>query len=777
MTPTQDKTTLTPFLLIYGSQTGQAKAIGEDVAEKAPEHGFTADVRCISESDKSFWLEKEHHVVIITSTTGDGDPPETAQKFFRRLKKKTLPSNHLENLRYSILGLGDTNYSNFCNCGKNVNKRLQELGATPFMAPAWADDGTGLEIVVEPWIESLWVSLTAELKDQSGDLISGVKSENPSLQNVTADNLDKDQSGQISATVTGEKLETIVNGVCSDEVDAGNGSVPENTNHNIQKLVSGVNDLTLGESAEGDSPNVQPKEGVTDTVQSDEGATGNKTPDAEKEDCSKQEETLTSSVPPLMESGLTLPALPAAYIKLDFLEERSFENYHPELQNNCPFPSAKSDVLQATVTSAIQLTRDDAVKKTLLFSLDIGESGWNWCPGDSVGILAPNPEIEVYEILDRLGLHSKAQTPYKLNIIPGTKKRNAAVPAHIPPIGTLYDVLRYSCDIRSPPKKALLRAFVEYTTNSGEKRRLQELCSRQGGESYSKFVREAGVGVMDILTAFPSCQPPVTLLLEHLPRLQPRPYSAASSNLVNTDKLDIVFNVIDIPSGNGRHRSKLGVCTGYLDNLTSCIQKKRNPDNSSEDGNFHEREEQLTEGKLLSVGVYLRSNQYFRPSEDLSRPTIMIGPGTGVAPFIGFLQHREKQIQSAGAPGLIGDSWLFFGCRHRDRDFIFRKEMEAFVDAGVLGHLHVCHSRDSEIDDGLRYVQQVLLSEALVLAPVICEGEALIYVCGDAKGMARDVAQALRTIIREYKGLDEAGAEAYLKELRNSRRYLEDVWS
>jgi sulfite reductase alpha subunit-like flavoprotein len=152
------------FLLLYGSQTGQAKAISEKIHEMAVERGLEPDMHCFSKSEKEFDVTKEPVVVIVVSTTGDGEAPDTVSKFWRKLKRKTVPETHLANVQYGLLGLGDTNYTNFCNMGKRLHKRMMELGATPFVEPGWADDGVGLELVVEPWIEDLWEPLEAALE-------------------------------------------------------------------------------------------------------------------------------------------------------------------------------------------------------------------------------------------------------------------------------------------------------------------------------------------------------------------------------------------------------------------------------------------------------------------------------------------------------------------------------------------------------------------------------------------------------------------------------------
>ncbi len=143
-----------PITVIYASQTGQAKSIAENICDLAAQNNFNAKLYCISEYEKSFQLNQiSEPVVFICSTTGDGETPETARKCYSRLKSKTIPKDYLENLHYALLGLGDTNYTQFCNGPKLFYKLFNQLGAKCFYGPEWADDGTGLECVVEPFIE------------------------------------------------------------------------------------------------------------------------------------------------------------------------------------------------------------------------------------------------------------------------------------------------------------------------------------------------------------------------------------------------------------------------------------------------------------------------------------------------------------------------------------------------------------------------------------------------------------------------------------------------
>ncbi|KAJ8789120.1 hypothetical protein J1605_022221 [Eschrichtius robustus] len=131
------------FLLLYASQRGQAQAIAEDISEKAVAYGFSADLHCISESHKYDLKTERAPLVVVVSTTGNGDPPDTARKFVKAIQDKALPSDFLAHLWYGLLGLGDSEYTYFCNGGKIIDKRFQELGAQRFYDTGHADDCVG----------------------------------------------------------------------------------------------------------------------------------------------------------------------------------------------------------------------------------------------------------------------------------------------------------------------------------------------------------------------------------------------------------------------------------------------------------------------------------------------------------------------------------------------------------------------------------------------------------------------------------------------------------
>ncbi|XP_062377220.1 methionine synthase reductase [Sardina pilchardus] len=697
------------FVLLYGSQRGQAQSIAEELSDQASEHGLVAELFCLSKKEK-YNLEKETApVVFIVSTTGDGEPPDTALSFVKTIKNKSLPRDYFAHLNYAILALGDTNYANFCNCGKTIDGRLQELGAKHFYSTGYADDGVGLEIVIDPWIEGVWEAIKKSVAEMA-------------------------TSGQ-QDTGSARSLHT------TDLTAAAAAASQESTQ--ASGLDVGVASLTLkdkpAQASEG--PKVE---------------TGEPKP-------AVLEASLTQSMPPLSESALNVPSLPPPFLNVSLEDAPAQELSGPVCQDHHQ---------QVSISKTVQLTRDDAVKVALMLELDISGKDMPYQPGDSFDVLCPNDASEVLTLLQTLRLEQQSHHRVQLELRKDTKKKAAQLPPYVPVGCTLLYLFTWCLEIRSVPKKAFLRALVECTGAAPEKRRLQELCSKQGAADYSRFIRDTSVCLLDLLLAFPSCHPPLSLLIEHLPKLQPRSYSAASSAQRHPGKLHFVFNIVEFPACPERPAARRGVCTGWLSSLVSAIVQS--------DSAVQGPVETTASASLPMIYVGLRPGNAFRLPSDLSVPMVMVGPGTGVAPFIGFLQQREKERVN-NPDGCFGETWLFFGCRHKDRDFLFREELERFVASGTLTHLKVSFSRDAaeggQSQSSPRYVQHNLLLHAKEVASILLKEKGYFYVCGDAKNMAKDVNDALVDMIVAETQVDKLEAMKTLAALREEKRYLQDIWT
>ncbi|XP_054237728.1 methionine synthase reductase [Indicator indicator] len=689
------------FLLLYATQKGQAKAIAEEIWQQAGAHGLEADMHCMSEMDKYELETEKAPVVIVISTTGTGDPPDTARKFVKKIQDRTLPPDHFAHLQYGLLGLGDSEYTFFCNGGKTVDRRLQELGAQHFYNTGLADDCVGLELVVDPWIDGLWLALKEAFllqkeKEGMSSVVNAVSSSHsvaphePSLSSQV-ENLKIEDEDVRSSDVLSQKLDDI--GLAASTIDT--------------------------------------------------------------------EPSLVHSVPPVSQSALNVPALPPEYIEVQFQDTHG-ENPHPSSL------ISEGSTFEVPVTKAVQLTREDAIKTALLLELDIADTIFDYQPGDAFCVMCPNSASEVEELLHILGLSEKGEYFVSVKVKQGTKKKGATHPQHIPERSTLKFILTWCLEIRAVPKKAFLRALVECTRDAGEKRRLQELCSRQGASDYTRFIRDSNVCLLDLLHAFPSCKPSLNLLIEHLPKLQARSYSVSSSNLYRPGKLCFVFNIVEFPVCPTRRVSRKGVCTGWLAELVAPLLHPNENAVDTKGGSF----------STEKITIFARPNNTFHLPADPSVPLVMVGPGTGIAPFIGFLQHRQK-LREEHTDWEFGETWLFFGCRHQDRDYLFKDELRCFLENGTLTHLKVCFSRDSSTAEVAppKYVQDVIRLYAKEVARVLLKERGYFYICGDKKHMADDVSDAVADILSMETEGDKLEAMKILAVLRETKRYLQDVWS
>lgn len=287
--------------------------------------------------------------------------------------------------------------------------------------------------------------------------------------------------------------------------------------------------------------------------------------------------------------------------------------------------------------------------------------------------------------------------------------------------------LRDELDI-TRPSTDLLR-FVHERSGS---ERLRRLLRSENRNDLAKWLW--GRQAVDVVTEFRVDATPQEWA-SVLRRLQPRQYSISSSPLVDPHRIRLTMSVVryEGPSGGARG----GVCSTYLADA----------------------------GPDLTVSAWIQPSAHFHPPSDPTVPMIMVGPGTGVAPFLGFLQERR-------ALGHTGDNWLFFGEQHAATDFYYRDELDTLRTDGLLTRLDTAFSRDQRAKV---YVQDRMREHGPQVWSWLERG-AHLYVCGDASRMAKDVDTALREVVSVHGGLDPDAASAYVKRLAAERRYARDVY-
>ena len=357
------------------------------------------------------------------------------------------------------------------------------------------------------------------------------------------------------------------------------------------------------------------------------------------------------------------------------------------------------------------LTRGQSAKATLHLAFSTDGTGLKYESGDACGVVPRNDLNLVAEILQAVRMNGNEQVTVGKNI-------NT----------TLHDALTSHLVITR-----LNRKIIQEYALRGQCANLLALLAPDQQSSLEKYVSDRGL--IDLLVEFPGVIEDPAELVAMLPKLTPRLYSISSSPLVHTDQIHMTVAVVRYLSHN---RERGGVCSTLFADRTAVADR---------------------------LPLYIQPNRKFRLPSNPEAPMIMIGPGTGIAPFRAFLHERR-------ALGHRGKNWLFFGARSATTDFLYRDELEAMQSDGHLARLDTAFSRDQ---DAKVYVQDRMLENAPTLWKWLQDG-ASIYVCGDAAHMARDVHSALCTVAEKQGGMNEEAAQEYVAALKDQHRYHRDVY-
>lgn len=358
-------------------------------------------------------------------------------------------------------------------------------------------------------------------------------------------------------------------------------------------------------------------------------------------------------------------------------------------------------VLSATVLEHIRLNGRGSSKATFHIEFGLADADVRHAPGDSLGVITENDPALVDELLDALGMAADQDLVRSLQT-------------------------EYELTVLTP-------GFIDAYGNAGNIEALTKLVSGPGRGALRSYLCDRQI--VDVVREYPLKGLSSAALRGMLRKLQPRLYSIASSASAAPGEIHITVSEVRYQSAFG---SRSGVASGNL-----CSRA----------------------GEGASFQVFIERNDNFRLPEDPATPIIMIGAGTGVAPFRAFLQEREAQ-------GARGKSWLFFGDRNFRTDFLYQTEWQQYLKDGLLTRMDVAFSRDQ---DRKAYVQNRLRERGREVFGWLQEG-AYVYVCGDAKQMAPDVNAALIDIVATHGGWDTETAREYVNEMTLERRYRRDVY-
>ncbi|ACE86176.1 sulfite reductase subunit alpha [Cellvibrio japonicus] len=357
------------------------------------------------------------------------------------------------------------------------------------------------------------------------------------------------------------------------------------------------------------------------------------------------------------------------------------------------------------------LSGEGSGKDVRQFGFDLGDSGLTYEAGDALGVWPQNCPDYVFELEQALNFNADAP------VVVDTREK------------PLQQALLENYEICRPNLELL--HFIAERAAGGE---LKTLLDAEHKKALQDWLY--GRQLVDILQEFPIR----TSLEEFLPllkRLQPRLYSIASSPKACPQQVHLTVSAVRYNRFHGSMKMRKGVASTFL----------------------------ADRAQDVDVPIFVQPSKHFHVPEQGDAPMIMVGPGTGIAPFRGFLQERQ-------ARGDRGKNWLFFGEQHAASDFYYQDELRQFQQEGVLTHLSLAFSRDQAQKI---YVQDRMREQAAQLWEWLEQG-AYFYVCGDASRMAKDVDQALRDIIQQYGKLDEAETVNYIRKLNMDKRYLRDVY-
>jgi sulfite reductase (NADPH) flavoprotein alpha-component len=356
------------------------------------------------------------------------------------------------------------------------------------------------------------------------------------------------------------------------------------------------------------------------------------------------------------------------------------------------------------------VTSLDSSKETRHYEISIAGSGLSYEAGDALCVIPSNcPEL-VANIIKALGCTGSEQEPVASELM------------------SLSDALQSHFEIKLPSKELV----EEIAKRSGDQE-LNNILSSGDKDQLSNYLW--GRDTLDLLLQFPNAEFSAAEFIALLKPLQHRAYSISSSGKAHPDTVHLTVASVRYDAHGRDHK---GVCSTYLADLV---------------------------GEETDVRVFFTPNNNFRVPNDNSLPMIMVGPGTGIAPFRAFLQEREFRKAN-------GKNWLLFGDRNASTDFIYREEIEAMQSSGLLTRLDLAFSRDQEEKI---YVQDRMKQSGAELWAWLEQG-GYFFVCGDAYRMAKDVDKALHEVIQQHGNKTLLEAVDYVNQLKKDKRYVRDVY-
>ncbi|CEP63777.1 NADPH--hemoprotein reductase LALA0_S09e02278g [Lachancea lanzarotensis] len=434
--------------------------------------------------------------------------------------------------------------------------------------------------------------------------------------------------------------------------------------------------------------------------------------------------------------------------------------YSPEGKQTGPFDATHPYI--APIVRSKELFRCGE-RNCIHAEFDVSGSNLKYSTGDHLAVWPSNSDEKVEQFLNCFGLDP--EVVFSLKPIDNTVKSPFPLPT------TIGAAVRHYLEITGPISRQLFSSIMQFAPNDTLKEKLNELSKDK--DQFAKEIHVKYLNLADALLYLSGGAKwdtvPWNFLVESVPHLQPRYYSISSSSLSEKQSISITAIVENMPNPTSE---KAPHVTGVATNLLRNIQLAQNNESTSVLPVHYDLAGPRNLFSTFQLPVHVRRSTFRLPTNPAT-PVIMVGPGTGVAPFRGFIRDRTKFIEQQPSIAL-GKHLLFYGSRD-ERDFLYQEEWPEYSKKlGESFELVVAHSRLP--NQPRSYVQDKLIEREDELFDLIANEGAFIYVCGDAKGMAQGVHAAFLKIVSRGKKCSEQDAAEILKVFKSSGKYQEDVW-
>jgi sulfite reductase alpha subunit-like flavoprotein len=402
-------------------------------------------------------------------------------------------------------------------------------------------------------------------------------------------------------------------------------------------------------------------------------------------------------------------------------------------------PYARSNTIEGIVLRNQRLSSLDWAQGIFQLDMNVSDSKFTYEPGD-VAIIYPHNSLDQCERLcSRLSIDLD-------DVITISKHSESSQLKSLPEVISVKTLFLMYLDIQGIPKRSFFEQLSFFASSLEERDKLRELSSSVGSDLFASYVMKEKRTYVEVLEEFPSVDLPLSNLISLIPEIYPRCYSISSSPTASSHEVSLTYAVVDYKTKLGRR--KLGLCSSWLSKLIP--------------------------GNVVSLSI--RSGIFKCSREVLvSKPLILVGPGTGIAPIRSIVQERLSIFEQNHLS--LPECRVYFGCRKPDCDSIYREEFERLVDLssprGGIDAYEVAYSRQHSYKV---YVQSLILRDKDVLYPLIVEKEAIMFVSGSALRMPNDVKSAIVEVVSSCGRISVEDAQKYVTMMERTKRIIFDCW-